>query len=440
VDERRAIVPVVAGTDLYTDVNVRLIHMAGEQDHAGDEPGWSLIGPGLLVAATGVGAGDLVAALVAGSLYGLNFVWAIVLGVAIKFSINEGVGRYHLASGRTILEGFHSLGRWASGFFGGYTLLWGFVFGGAVAASCSLAATAIYPAVPFWAYVVVHPLVGAFLVLLNQYETFENLMTLFIGVMFVTVVGSAVLVLPRLGDIVSTGVPGLPDGSIIYVLGLIGGAGGTITMASYGYWLAEKEWDDRRYVSVMRLDASSAYVITGVFSIALMVMSAALLFGTGGSISGQQGLVTLANNLGNELHPALRLTFLIGFWCASFTSLLGVWHGVSYLFADFVATLSTGSPDAETLRDTTAYRFYVLWLTFPPMVLYFFGRPVFLIILYGLLGAVFMPFLAVVLLRLLNSEQVDATGRNHWLSNGMLLVSTVVFAALLLIEFVGFVT
>jgi hypothetical protein len=74
------------------------------------------------------------------------------------------------------------------------------------------------------------------------------------------------------------------------------------------------------------------------------------------------------------------------------------------------------------------------------MVLYFFGRPVFLIILYGLLGAVFMPFLAVVLLRLLNSEQVDATGRNHWLSNGMLLVSTVVFAALLLIEFVGFVT
>jgi NADH:ubiquinone oxidoreductase subunit 6 (subunit J) len=63
---------------------------------------------------------------------------------------------------------------------------------------------------------------------------------------------------------------------------------------------------------------------------------------------------------------------------------------------------------------------------------------VFLIIIYGLLGAVFMPFLAVVLIRLLNSEQVETTGRNHWLSNGMLAVSTVVFAALLIIEFVGF--
>ena len=34
---------------------------------------WSIIGPGLIVAATGVGAGDFVAALVAGSRYGLIF-------------------------------------------------------------------------------------------------------------------------------------------------------------------------------------------------------------------------------------------------------------------------------------------------------------------------------------------------------------------------------
>jgi Mn2+/Fe2+ NRAMP family transporter len=414
--------------------------MISDQERSEEGPKWSLIGPGLLVAATGVGAGDLIAALVAGSLYGLNFVWAIVLGVAIKFSINEGVGRYHLASGQTILEGFHSLGRWASGFFGGYTLIWGFVFGGAVSASCSLAATAIFPGIPFWAYVVAHPLLGAVLVLANQYETFENLMTVFIAVMFVTVVGSAILVLPRLSGILATGIPGLPEGSIIYVLGLIGGAGGTITMASYGYWLAEKEWDSRRYVSVMRLDASSAYAITGVFSIALMIMSAALLFGTGGSISGQQGLVTLANNLGNELHPVLRTTFLIGFWSASFTSLLGVWHGVSYLFADFVDTVSSGATEPERLRSTWAYKFYVLWLSVPPMLLYFFGRPVFLIIIYGLLGAVFMPFLAVVLIRLLNSEDVETTGRNHWLSNLMLGVSTLVFASLLLLELVSFLT
>lgn len=411
--------------------------MSDREDDGDDEPEWSLIGPGLLVAATGVGAGDLVAALVAGSRYGLNFVWAIVLGVAVKFALNEGVGRYHLATDETLLDGIDSLGRWATAFFGGYTVVWGFVYGAAVAASCSLAATALLPEVPFWVYIVVHPILGCVLVLLNRYETFENIISVFVALMFVSVIGSAVLVLPHLGDIIGTGIPALPEGSVVYALGLVGGAGGTITMASYGYWLAEKEWDSPRHIHTMRLDASSAYVITGIFSLALIVMSAALLYGTGASVSGEEGLIVLANNLGSELHPLLRSGFVIGFWAASFTSLLGVWHGVSYLFADFaetVATDSTNPMDEAALRRTKWYKFYVLWLTFPPMLLYFFGRPVYLIVLYGALGAVFMPFLAIILLLLLNSDEAQAGERNHWLSNVMLVVSALLFLSLMVVQ------
>lgn len=44
---------------------------------------WTLIGPGLLVAATGIGAGDLVATLVAGSRFGYALLWAAVVGVVI---------------------------------------------------------------------------------------------------------------------------------------------------------------------------------------------------------------------------------------------------------------------------------------------------------------------------------------------------------------------
>lgn len=408
--------------------------MSNQKSNTDEEPQWSLIGPGLLVAAAGVGAGDLVAALVAGNIYGLNFTWAIVLGVAVKFALSEGVGRYHLVTDKTLLEGIHSLGTWASGFFGGYTLIWGFVYGAAVTSSCALAANALFPGIPFWVYLVVHPILGCLLVLYNRYETFENIISIFVFLMFITVIGSAILVLPQIGDILSTGIPTLPGGSVIYALGLIGGAGGTITMASYGYWLAEKEWDSPRYISTMRLDTSSAYVITGVFSIALIVMSAALLYGTGTSVSGEEGLVVLANNLGNELHPVLRSGFLVGFWSASFTSLLGVWHGVSYLFADFVRTVSTNSGEKEPLSTTNSYKFYVLWMTFPPMLLHFFGQPVFIIILYGALGAVFMPFLAGVLILLLNSKEVGAGERNLWLSNTMLVISALLFIALMVIQ------
>lgn len=91
----------------------------------------SVIGPGLIVAATGVGAGDLVAALVAGANYGLVFVWAIILGSVLKFALNEGVGRWHVTSGKTILEGWHMMGKWATGYFGIYSIIWGFVYGAA---------------------------------------------------------------------------------------------------------------------------------------------------------------------------------------------------------------------------------------------------------------------------------------------------------------------
>ena len=41
---------------------------------------WSLIGPGIVVAATGVGAGDLVATLIAGSRFGYALLWAAIVG------------------------------------------------------------------------------------------------------------------------------------------------------------------------------------------------------------------------------------------------------------------------------------------------------------------------------------------------------------------------
>lgn len=60
-------------------------------------PRWKVIGPGLVVAATGVGAADMVATLVAGSRYGYGLLWAVVLGVVLKIVLVEGAGRFTLA-------------------------------------------------------------------------------------------------------------------------------------------------------------------------------------------------------------------------------------------------------------------------------------------------------------------------------------------------------
>ncbi|ESR25261.1 Nramp family divalent metal transporter [Lutibaculum baratangense] len=107
---------------------------AGEAVSTGSEPApsrvsWRLIGPGIVVAATGVGSGDLVATLIAGSRFGYALFWAVIAGTIVKIALAEATGRWHLATGRTIFDGWSSLGRWTLVYFGIYVVVWGFVYG-----------------------------------------------------------------------------------------------------------------------------------------------------------------------------------------------------------------------------------------------------------------------------------------------------------------------
>ena len=51
----------------------------------------TLIAPGFLLAATGVGAGDLAIASFAGSHLGLTVLWAVVIGGLLKFILTEAI-------------------------------------------------------------------------------------------------------------------------------------------------------------------------------------------------------------------------------------------------------------------------------------------------------------------------------------------------------------
>jgi len=388
----------------------------------------ALIGPGFVAAATGVGTGDLVAALVAGASFGLAFVWAIVVGSILKYFLNEGVGRWHLATGKTILEGWQEMGKWATGYFGAYSVIWGFVYGAAATSACALAMSSMFPIMPFWAWAVVHAIAGFLLIWTGRYLLFEKVMMVLIGIMFVTVIGSALLFLPNLDDLLKGFVPTIPEGSFMLALGLIGGVGGTITMTSYGYWLKEKGWSGKEWIPTMRLDSKAAYVMTGVFTLSLLIVGSQFLYGTGVDIQGEEGLILLTDLLEEKYGPILSWLFLIGFWSAAFSSLLGVWNGVPYLFADFVRVVRKQVKRPVTEKDP-AYRAYLAWLTFPPMLLLFFGKPVQLIILYGALGALFMPFLSFSLMWLLNSR-VEKDYRNSLISNLVFTACILLFGIL----------
>ncbi|MCG8914316.1 Nramp family divalent metal transporter [Actinokineospora sp. PR83] len=421
------------------------------------------LGPGLLAAATGVGAGDLIATMVAGAEYGTLLLWAAVLGTGLKLALGEGVGRWHLASGSTLLDGWRRLGRWATGFFAAYIVIWGFVYGATAMSAVGLPLNALFGGLPVRGWAMIAGVVGLVLVWLQRYHVFEKFMTVLVLFKFVSVVSIAVLVAPDLGNLANGLVPRLPEGSTVYVLGLIGGVGGTITMAAYGYWMFAKGWRGTGWLSMMRLDNAVGYVMTGIFVVAMLIVGSTVLFGQNLTQS-DSGLLVLGTALGERYGDWARLLFLIGFLAVTSSSLLGVWNGVSLLFADLTRTIrlphgrkaDVGAtavvageeavvevePEraagyrASAVERSLPFRGYLLWLTFPPMALLFLNKPFGLTLVYGLLGSVFMPFLAITLMLLLNSKRIDRDGRSGWLSNLMLGASSALFLALLVSDLV----
>ena len=183
----------------------------------------------------------------------------------------EGVGRYYLSTGKTISQGWRTLGSWTSWYFVPYIVIWGIVYGATAMSSTALPLAALFPALDLKVFAIAAGLI------------------------------------PRLPT---------EDDGMFYVLALA-----------------------ERY--------------------------------------GQ----------------AWSVVFLIGFFAAS-------------------------------------ARFYLLMVTFPTMALLFFDQPILLILLYGTLGAIFMPFLAITLLFLNNQKRyVPPPYRNRWFQNVFLGITAGVFVA-----------
>jgi hypothetical protein len=157
-----------------------------------------------------------------------------------------------------------------------------------------------------------------------------------------------------------------------------------------------------------------------------------IIIGSRVNLHGQGATLAIqfADQLAGAIGPAGRWIFLIGFWAAVFSSVLGVWQSVPYLFADFMDLSRGAQPGVRRdvdLRQTKAYRGYLLAIATLPMV--FLWSPVRLIQLaYGIVGAMFLPILALTLLILNNQRSwVGSDMRSGWAINLALVLSVLFF-------------
>lgn len=393
-----------------------------------------LFGPGLLLAATGVGAGDLATGALAGSRVGVGVLWAVVVGAAMKWVLTEGLARFQIATGQTVLEGalLRVAPPWRHLFLV-YLLPWCFCVGSALISACGVAGHALFPVFDDpvtgkWVFGVAASVVGAALVWRGGFARFEIAMRVLVGAMFVTVVLTAVCVAEDWPAIArGLSVPAIPDvpnvDATTWTVALMGGVGGTLTVLCYGYWLRETGRDGPDDLALCRVDLAVGYGATALFGLAMVVIGS----GVAADGSGVTLVVELGARLGDALGPVARFAFLIGAFCAVASSLLGVWQSVPYVFADHwqVARGRAGPVDVRG----RPYRVFLVALATVPIAGLAF-RFVAVQQAYAVVGAFFLPLLAIALL-VLNGRAgiVGERHRNRWPS-ALLLIAIATFFTL----------
>ena len=163
--------------------------------------------------------------------------------------------------------------------------------------------------------------------------------------------------------------------------------------------------------------------MTILFGLAMVIIGSTIeIEGRGANL-----LITLAESLEKPLGIWGRWLFLIGAFSAIFSSLLGVWQAVPYLLADIWSLFikRTNSISSKNITKSIPYRTYLFGIAFVPMLglLMSFKE---VQKLYAVIGATFIPILAIALLIL--------NGKRAWMGKFtnrpltiIMLVATLVF-------------
>ncbi len=401
-----------------------------------------IILPGILIAATGVGAGDLATAGFAGSQLGVAILWAVVLGGVFKFALTEGIARWQLVNGDSFIDGLaHKFGAPFVYMFLAYLLLWSFFVGSALISASGAALHAIFPVFDAEKgkilFGITASLMGFLLVRAGSFALFEKIMGFSIGIMFLIVLVTAALLWPGTEAVLSglfiPSIPNIDGNGLAWTVALIGGVGGTLTIFSYGYWIREKHRTTSTDISTCRIDLSVGYAITILFGLAMIIIgSTVTVEGKGTGL-----IINLANSLETALGPTGKWLFLIGAFFAIFSSLLGVWQAVPYMFADLMKHIRIvpENPSFTELQETVSYRWFQIGLALIPIVsLWVSFKEVQKI--YAIIGTFFMPFLALALLYFNNHKGMN-NNKNGAIINIILLTTLLFFSYIGLKKLLG---
>ncbi len=401
------------------------------------------IGPGIILAGTIVGSGELILTTRLGAEHGFIFLWLILFSCVIKVFVQIEIGRYAISSGRPTLGALNEL---PGPRLGAHWLVWWWFFMmlctvvqlGGMVGTIGQALNLAFPKVaglsaawvgtiapsmqavlldrPELPWAIITCFVTMALIYGGGYRRIEWLTTLIVvGVTLVTVFAASALgftAYPIRPADVATGFQfQFPDSGLMAAFAVFGVTGvGATELFYYPYWCLEKgyaryvgradgtpEWDRRArgWVRVMHLDAWVSMVVFTVSTVAFYVMGAAVLHPQKLVPDNQSLIDTLSKMYVGPFGEWARVLFLIGAGAVLFKTLYLSCAANSRLMADVLVLAGATATKSAEERARWIRRFC---LVYPLLALAFFvlaRNPVLMVTIGGVAQGATLPMIAV---------------------------------------------
>ncbi|MHB1086731.1 MAG: Nramp family divalent metal transporter [Minisyncoccota bacterium] len=380
-----------------------------------------IIGPGFIWAAAAIGSGELIIASKVGSEYGLVFVWALWLGIWLKYWIQKGILDVTILTGKPIVELWHAstYGRVSSWYWLLFFILTATGVAGLLGLSASIMAALIpIASVDMWAITLTVILIA--LAYFQKYGSFERTMLLFCAVLAVGVAATAFISHPTPTELFAWDIPTTTAAALVFLSLLGWGAGsGPDLMLPYSWWVTEKGYQNlplnsatgkslaehtdadsvvqvRSWLSLAKWDTAFGYVAAGVVATVFMIAGAKILAPRGIHVEGMSALSNLAAIFTETFGGWSFYLFMVPAFAAIYSTALGVFDGGRISIAHIVRMLlrkpTVASPD---MRANIWYRVTLIFFSLVPLAIFLgFKQPVALVITAAVISAVSMPLLA----------------------------------------------
>jgi len=380
------------------------------------------IGPGMILAASIVGSGELIATTTLGAEAGYLALWIVVFSCFIKPAMQAEIGRYSIVTGETGLAGFNRLPgprflvSWSVWAWAAMVIMSLFQVG-AMFGGVSQVLNTLMPAVPVNAWVFILLGLTLWILLGGGYERIERIATIKVALFTLITFLAAVLLMRRAdlfnpADVVREGFAfHLPPGSgIITAIAVFGITGvGASEIFMYPYWCVEKgyarftgsrdntpEWVARArgWIRVMHTDIIASMIIYTIATVAFYLLGAGILHPQGLVPSAKDMIPVLSKLYTETLGPWALPVFYAGAIFTLYGTIFAATAAHSRVFADMVRLSGGFQHDDYDARLRWRNRF-VWMLTLVPVAFFLtFQSPVNMVKAGGYAQALMLPVIA----------------------------------------------